>query len=155
MAKMKKPREIKVTADNSPSRSPIVADADTAPAALWPDLEEAAGYAHAEKSAATRRAYRSDFDQFRSWCQAKGVPALPAEPKTVAAFLAAEANRGVKPSTIGRRLAAIRYAHKLASHEPPTNCEAVKATLRGIRRIVGCPYPKGTGHGGQDYYDGG
>jgi hypothetical protein len=139
-----------ITSGNSPSRSLIVADADTAPAALWPDLEEEAGYAHAEKSAAHQA--RSDFDQFRSWCQAKGVPALPAEPKTVAAFLAAEANRGVKPSTIGRRLAAIRYAHKLASHEPPTKCEAVKATLRGIRRIVGgAPYPKGTGV----YYDGG
>jgi hypothetical protein len=37
--------------------------------------------------------------------------------------------RGVKPSTIGRRLAAIRYAHKFAD-EPPTNSEAVKATLR-------------------------
>ncbi len=55
----------------------------------------------------------------------------------MAAFLAAEANRGTKPSTIGRRLAAIRYAHKLAGHEPPTNAEAVKATLRGIRRTTG------------------
>lgn len=65
------------------------------------------------------------------------MPALPASPEAVAAFLAAEANRGVKPSTIGRRLAAIRYAHKLAGHEPPTNSEAVKATLRGIRRTAG------------------
>jgi site-specific recombinase XerD len=53
------------------------------------------------------------------------------------AFLAAEATRGVKVATISRRLAAIRYAHKLAGHEPPTNSEAVKATLRGIRRTVG------------------
>ena len=51
--------------------------------------------------------------------------------------MAAEANRGTKASTIGRRLAAIRYAHKLAGHEPPTNSEAVKATLRGIRRTAG------------------
>ena len=107
------------------------------PTALGPELEEAAGYARADKSAATRRAYRSDFDLFRSWCNVKRVPALPAEPETVAAFLAAEANRGVKASTIGRRLAAIRYAHKLAGHEPPTNSEAVKATLRGIRRTAG------------------
>ena len=40
-------------------------------------------------------------------------------------------------ATISRRLAAIRYAHKLAGHEPPTNSEAVKATLRGIRRTAG------------------
>ncbi len=67
--------------------------------------------------------------------QARPCPAR--RPETVAAFLAAEANRGTKPSTIGRRLAAIRYAHKLAGHEPPTNSEAVKATLRGIRRTAG------------------
>jgi len=52
----------------------------------------------------------------------------------VAAYLASEAESGLKPSTISRRCAAIRYAHKLAGHEPPTNSEAVKATLRGIRR---------------------
>jgi site-specific recombinase XerD len=38
---------------------------------------------------------------------------------------------------LGRRLAAIQYAHQHAGHEPPTNAEGVKATLRGIRRTVG------------------
>ena len=126
-----------MTADNSPSRSLVRADAGALPATLGPELEEAAGYARAEKSEATRRAYRSDFALFRAWCEAKRVPALPAAPEAVAAFLAAEASRGAKASTIGRRLAAIRYAHKLAGHEPPTNSEAVKATLRGIRRTSG------------------
>jgi site-specific recombinase XerD len=125
------------TDKRSPSRSLVTADAGTLPATLGPELEEAAGYARAEKAEATRRAYGSDFAQFRSWCEAKRIPALPAVPRTVAAFLAAEANRGTKPSTIGRRLAAICYAHKLAGHEPPTNSEAVKATLRGIRRTAG------------------
>jgi integrase len=55
----------------------------------------------------------------------------------VAAYLAKEAEAGLKPSTISRRSAAIRYAHKLSDHEPPTNSEAVKATLRGIRRAIG------------------
>jgi site-specific recombinase XerD len=126
-----------MTAHNSPSRSLVKANAaDAVPAALGPKLEEAAGYARAEKAQATRRAYRSDFGLFRSWCEMRHVSALPATPQTVAAFLAAETNRGSKPSTIGRRLAAIRYAHKLASHEPPTNSEVVKATLRGIRRTA-------------------
>jgi site-specific recombinase XerD len=118
-----------VTADNSPSRSLVIAGAGAVPAVLGPELEEAAGYARVDKAAATRRAYRSDFQLFRSWCETKHVPALPAAPETVAAFLASEATRGVKPSTIGRRLAAIRHAHKLTGHEPPTNSEAVKATL--------------------------
>jgi site-specific recombinase XerD len=34
-------------------------------------------------------------------------------------------------------VAAIRYAHKLAGHETPTDSEAVKATVRGIRRTTG------------------
>jgi site-specific recombinase XerD len=126
-----------MTSDNSPSRSLVQPDAGALPAALCPELEEAAGYALAEKAEATRRAYRSDFALFRARCEAKRVQALPARPQTVAAYLAAEASRGIKTSTISRRLAAIRYAHKLAGHEPPTNSEAVKATLRGIRRTAG------------------
>jgi site-specific recombinase XerD len=125
-----------MTADNSPSRSLAITDESSLPA-LGTEIESAAEYARAEKAAATRRAYRSDFALFRSWCEAKRVPALPAAPKAVAAFLATEANRGAKVATISRRLAAIRYAHKLAGHEPPTNSEAVKATLRGIRRTAG------------------
>src|SRR5689334_21217341 len=116
-----------MTADNSPSRSLVTADAGALPATLGAEIEEAAGYAKAEKAAATRRAYKSDFALFKTWCEAKCVPALPAAPAAVAAFLAAEANRGAKVATISRRLAAIRYAHKLAGHEPPTNSEAVKA----------------------------
>jgi integrase len=56
----------------------------------------------------------------------------------VAAFLAGEAELGTKASTIGRRVAAIRYAHKLAGHTPlPTDDERVRATVRGIRRTIG------------------
>ncbi len=55
----------------------------------------------------------------------------------MATFLAAETSNGTKPSTLARRIAAIRYAHKLAQLDSPTDSEAVKATLRGIRRTVG------------------
>jgi site-specific recombinase XerD len=102
------------------------------------DLDLAADFARAEKAPATRRAYRCDFEIFRAWCTGRGVTALPALPETVAAFLASEAARGIKPSSIGRRVAAIRYAHKLAGRDdPPTNSETVKATVRGIRRTLG------------------
>jgi hypothetical protein len=83
-----------MTADNSPSRSLVISDANGLPVTLGPEIESAAGYARAEKAGATRRAYRSDFALFRSWCEAKGIPALPASPEAVAAFLAAEASRG-------------------------------------------------------------
>ena len=123
--------------DNFASQSLALVDDGRSIARLGPDLGDATDYARAEKAPATRRAYRSDFELFRAWCDAKDVLSMPAWPETVSAFLASEANRGVKASTIGRRMAAIRYAHKLAGHEPPTNSEAVKATMRGIRRTIG------------------
>jgi site-specific recombinase XerD len=107
------------------------------PVALETDLAAAAKFARAEKSQATRRAYRGDWAIFQAWCEGKGAKALPANPRTLAAYLAAEATSGLKHSTISRRLAAIRYAHKIAGHEPPTGAEAVKAIMRGIRRSVG------------------
>jgi site-specific recombinase XerD len=107
------------------------------PAALGPDLAAAIDLAKAEKALSTRKAYGADFRLFKAWCDGKGVSALPASPETVAAFLAHEAGNGTKPSTLGRRVAAIRYAHKLAHLDTPTDSEAVKATLRGIRRTFG------------------
>jgi hypothetical protein len=48
-------------------------------ATLGPELVKAACYyARADKAAATRRAYKSDFELFRSWCETKCVLALPA-----------------------------------------------------------------------------
>ena len=118
--------------------SPVAIVTDThLPAAVMPELEAAAGYARAEKAEATRRAYKSDFAIFTAWCVERDASALPAAAQSVAAFLAWEANRGTKPSTIGRRVAAIRYAHKLTGLPLPTDDERVRATVRGIRRIHG------------------
>ncbi len=116
----------------------VVVASTMLPAVLEADLHRAEEYARAEKAEATRRAYRTDFGIFEAWCAGRGAAALPASPETVAAFLAAEASRSVKPSTIGRRVAAIRYAHKLAGHGVvPTDDERVRATVRGIRRSLG------------------
>ena len=95
-------------------------------------------FAQAEKADATRRAYRSDFELFTTWCHVcRNVEALGASPETVAAFLAGQASAGVKSSTLTRRLAAIGYAHRLAGLPSPTTHEAVRAVLRGIRRKMG------------------
>src|ERR1700722_14964473 len=112
----------------------VIEPVENLPAALGPDLTAAVDLAKAEKALSTRKAYGTDFRIFKAWCNAKGVSSLPAQPETVAAFLAAEAGAGVKPSTLKRRVAAIRYAHKLAGIETPTDAEGVKATMRGIRR---------------------
>ncbi|SHH61930.1 Site-specific recombinase XerD [Bradyrhizobium erythrophlei] len=114
----------------------IVSDGSNLPAVLGPDLARAIDLAKAEKALSTRKAYGTDFRLFKVYCDAKGVRALPATTETVAAYIAAEA-KTAKPSTIGRRVAAIRYAHKLAGLETPTDAEGVKATMRGIRRTFG------------------
>jgi site-specific recombinase XerD len=108
-----------------------------APAELRAAVARASGFARAEKADSTRRAYRSDFAIFEAWAGEHAASALPAAPETVAAFIAAEAERGTKASTIDRRLAAIRYAHKLAGLAIPTDDERVRATARGIRRTIG------------------
>jgi site-specific recombinase XerD len=119
-------------ANNLPATTPSAA----VPTALVADLAAAIDLAKAEKAVSTRRAYSTDLRLFRVYCDSKGVSALPALPETVVAYLAAEASIA-KPSTIGRRVAAIRYAHKLAGLETPTDAEGVKATVRGIRRTFG------------------
>ena len=107
------------------------------PAALTADLDAASSYALADKSDATRRAYRSDWTAFEAYCRLHGQAPLPATPGLVAAFVSGEARRGLSASSIARRVAAIRYGHLLAGHETPTESEAVKSVVRGIRHSIG------------------
>src|SRR5258708_31824534 len=104
------------------STSLIVIEGGDLLAALGPDFAVAFDLAKAEKAPATRKAYGTDFRLFQVSCHARGVSALPAAPETVASYIAAEA-RTAKPSPIGRRVPAIRYAHKLAGLERPTHAE--------------------------------
>lgn len=94
-------------------------------------------YQRASKADATVRAYRGDAAAFTAWCSRYGFRSLPASPEAVAGFLVAEAEARRAASTIGRRLAAIKYAHRLARLPDPTEDEAVRATMKGIRRKVG------------------
>src|SRR6266852_1813435 len=87
------------------------------------DLDRARGFAMQDKAASTRAAYGSDFRGFEAFCLSRGVSSLPALPETVAGYLAHEAERGMAASTVTRRCAAIRYIHKIAELEPPTNSE--------------------------------
>jgi len=107
------------------------------PVELTATLELAADFARASKAKATQEAYGSDFRIFEAWCQARGLNALPASAESLCAFLADEAATGRRASTLGRRLAAIRYFHRAAGYETPTSDEKVKAVLSGIRRTIG------------------
>jgi site-specific recombinase XerD len=107
------------------------------PVAFEAELELASDFAKASKSKSTQAAYSSDFRIFDQWCRERGLTALPATPATVCAFLAQQAGLGKRASTLGRRLAAIGYFHRLANEPSPVGDETIKATLAGIRRSIG------------------
>jgi site-specific recombinase XerD len=101
------------------------------------ELESAARYAASALAPATRRAYEHDWRVFADWCAARGLQPMPAAPATVAAFLAAEADREFRPVTIGKRAAAIAAAHRSQDEPNPCDSAAVAAVLAGIRRQHG------------------
>jgi site-specific recombinase XerD len=95
-------------------------------------------------ASATLRAYRSDWRLFCAWCETRGYQALPASPQVTAAFLTELATTGsshsngrsLSKASIGRRLAAIVFAHRAAQVEPPTTqagAAALEKVMRGIR----------------------
>ena len=87
------------------------------------------------RSENTKRAYRSDWNKFSEYCEGLGLVALPAEPATVARYIADIASVA-KVSTIDRRVASISTAHKLAGHSSPCGSELVLSTLKGIKRTL-------------------
>jgi integrase len=116
-----------------------------APALSFSEAEAAAAdYRRAARADNTRRAYRAAVARFTDWCYEHRQTALPAAPETVAAFLAAEAGRGLAVNTLRLRHAALRYLHLLAGYPPPTASPLVSATFAGIRRAHRRPLRKKT-----------
>src|SRR5262245_55449545 len=111
--------------------------APTAMGRLRAEQAAARRFADAQHATATRRAYSSDWMTFCIWCAERDLTALPAAPATISTFLASQAEAGRRPATIARCLAAIRQAHARAGFDSPTRAEEVKATLKGIRRMLG------------------
>lgn len=102
------------------------------------ELAEAAlGYLAAGKAPSTRRAYARDAAAFASWCESKGLEAMPASPATVGLYLAALAEEGRKVSTIERALAAIGAEQRAAGHGWPKGHPAIAGVMKGIRRSLG------------------
>ena len=88
-----------------------------------------------EKASNTWTAYNSDFKCFQEFCAYREVGSLPAEPQTVAAYVAyLDSERGFKASTINRRLSAIAYFHEQGEHKDPTKAQSIKRMMKGFRR---------------------
>jgi integrase len=96
----------------------------------------------AAKAENSRRAYRSDWRLFESWCRSHGLACLPAVPETVALYLTALA-ADHKPSSLERKLTSITKAHQAAGFSTPASMEhaAVSETMKGIRRTLGTAQP--------------
>ena len=82
---------------------------------------------------ATLRSYQTDVRIFVAWCDARGLKALPAAVATVCAFLEDQVTT-LCPSSVRRRLYAIRKIHRLLRLRDPTWDEDINLTLRRIRR---------------------
>lgn len=99
--------------------------------------ELARSYATEAKAENTRRAYRSDWAAFTSWCDIYGAVSLPCLPEVLALYITEMADRGRKVATIERALVAISQAHKTAGHQSPRGDARVQAVRQGIRRKLG------------------
>jgi len=100
------------------------------PALIERELQRAERYAAGALAPSTRRAYERDWLTFASWCAQRGLVAIPAAPAMVAAFLAAEADRGFRAVTVGRRAAAVAAAHRAQDHPNPCDSGAVAEARR-------------------------
>ena len=105
--------------------------------ALQPLVKAAHDYVRASQAPNTQRAYRRQWEAFATWCGARGIAALPAEPAAVALYVTALAQAGRKVATIEQALAAITAAHKADGHANPRDAAAVAAVVAGIRRDLG------------------
>ena len=88
-------------------------------------------YLRAALSDNSRRAYRSDLNQFLTW-----GGTIPTNSEMVAAYLAAHAGLHAI-ATLARRLVSIGKAHTAQGLPSPTDSDLVRATLRGISHTHG------------------
>lgn len=98
--------------------------------------DEATELLAAGRSANTKRANRSDWAHWVTWCEGYDLDHLPAAPTTVALYVT-ELARWARPATITRRLSSISIAHQSAGYQSPTHDVAVRATMSGVRRVLG------------------
>lgn len=81
----------------------------------------------------TMRSYYTDVEIFLHWCEGQNLVSLPASVETVCRFLEEQAPDRA-PSTVRRRLYAIRKVHRLLRLDDPTHDEEINLTFRRIRR---------------------
>ena len=89
------------------------------------------------KSNNTIRAYKSDFKDFSVFCAKNSLKSLPTDSKIVALYLTYLSSKGVKISTLKRRLVSLGVIHKLKGHYLDTKHPIIIENLMGIKRKIG------------------
>ena len=87
----------------------------------------------------TKRTYAAQWRSFDDWCDQVGLASLPAEPLTVARYLAARAGSGASIATLRLAASAIAKAHEWAKLESPCRDPGVRASLKGWGRRLAKP----------------
>jgi integrase len=82
----------------------------------------------------TLRAQKSDGAIFQAFCESRGEPYLPADPKTIRAFIDDRVKAGKKPATVKRYVATIARVHVAAGLLNPCSSEAVRRGLKKMGR---------------------
>jgi len=99
--------------------------------------QTAAKYATAARADNTVSAYSKQYRYFAEWCAQNGLAAMPAAPETVALYLSAQAERGLKVASLKLALAAISQMHELGGHSSPRSHSLVREVLKGVARTHG------------------
>ena len=127
-----------MTAASDPQTVP-----ESPPSAAAPALRAAdRGVASALESVLsdnTRRVYGAQWRLFTGWCDEIGLRSLPAEPLTVARYLAVRAGDGASMATIRLTTFAIAKVHEWAGHESPGKARGVRDSLKGLGRRLAKP----------------
>ena len=128
---------------NSAADPPIVPRPPAATPAVAPALRAAdQGVADALESVLsdnTRRVYGAQWRIFNDWCDLVGLCALPAEPLTVARYLAVRAGSGSTIATLRLATSAIARVHRWAGHDSPGRDRGVREALQGWGRRLAKP----------------
>jgi site-specific recombinase XerD len=97
----------------------------------------AALYATRAKGDGTRRAYRSAWRSFESWCRDLGREPLAGDPDTIAMYVVRCADAGLAVSSIRVALAAIKTAHLLAGLSLDLRHPRLAMVVEGVTRSKG------------------
>src|ERR1700733_1942207 len=85
-------------------------------------------------SANTLCAQKADGAIFQAFCESRGEPYLPADPKTIRSFIEDQVKAAKKPATIKRYVATISRVHIAAGLLNPCSSEAVRLGLKKMGR---------------------